>query len=131
MLVQSMMLLLHVDASLNTEGLVDSQNGYICGVTDKSLLEKKRRTMVSNGLAIIQNEPDKTELVGCGSTSNVRSLGLCRVGNAVSAGIDSWTSRSAGCSNNHAGETSTVCYRLQKLVRSFVSCGKPVNAARH
>ena len=38
MLVQSMMLLLHVDASLNTGGLVGSQGGYICGVTDKSLL---------------------------------------------------------------------------------------------
>ena len=39
MLVQNMMLLLHVDASLNTGGLVGSQGGYICGVTDKSLLE--------------------------------------------------------------------------------------------
>ena len=37
--VQNMMLLLHVDASLNTGGLVGSQGGYICGVTDKSLLE--------------------------------------------------------------------------------------------
>ena len=39
MLVQCMMLLLHVDASFNTGGLVGSQGGYICGVTDKSLLE--------------------------------------------------------------------------------------------
>ena len=39
MLVRNMMLLLHVDASLNTGGLVGSQTGYICGVTDKSLLE--------------------------------------------------------------------------------------------
>ena len=37
--VQNMMLLLHVDASLNTGGLVGSQGGYTCGVTDKSLLE--------------------------------------------------------------------------------------------
>ena len=33
------MLLLHVDASLNTGGLVGSQGGFFCGVTDKSLLE--------------------------------------------------------------------------------------------
>ena len=37
--VQNMMLLLHIDASLNTGGLVGSQGGYICGVTDKSLLK--------------------------------------------------------------------------------------------
>ena len=37
--IQSMMLLLHVDASLNAGGLVGSQGGYICGVTEKSLLE--------------------------------------------------------------------------------------------
>ena len=36
--VQNMMLL-HVDASLDTGGLVGLQGGYICGVTDKSLLE--------------------------------------------------------------------------------------------
>ena len=39
--------------------------------------------MVSNGLAIIQDEPDSTELVGCGSTSHVCGLAHCRVGNAV------------------------------------------------
>ena len=37
--VHNMMLLLHVDASLNTGGLLGSQGGKICGVTDKSLLE--------------------------------------------------------------------------------------------
>ena len=37
--VQSMMSLLHVGASLNTGGLVGSQAGYICGDTEKSLLE--------------------------------------------------------------------------------------------
>ena len=37
--IQSMMLLLHVDASLNTGGLVGSQGGYICAVTEKSLLK--------------------------------------------------------------------------------------------
>ena len=39
--VQNMILLLHVDASLNTGGLVGSQGGYICGVTDQSLLDGK------------------------------------------------------------------------------------------
>ena len=34
-----MMLLFHADVSLNTGGLVGSKGGYICGVTDKSLLE--------------------------------------------------------------------------------------------
>ena len=97
-----------LDASLNNGGLVGSQGGYICGVTDKSLLEEGR-------------EPDNAELVGCRSTSHVCGFGLCRVGNAVSAGIVSWTIRSTG----HAGETSGMCYRLQELVRSSVSCGKP------
>ena len=39
--VQNVILLLHVDASLNTGGLVGSQGGYICGVTDQSLLDGK------------------------------------------------------------------------------------------
>ena len=39
--VQNMILLLHVDASLNTGGLAGSQGGYICGVTDQSLLDGK------------------------------------------------------------------------------------------
>ena len=39
--VQHMILLLHVDASLNTGGLVGSQGGYICGVTAQSLLGGK------------------------------------------------------------------------------------------
>ena len=38
-LVRNMMLLLHVDASLNTGGLVGSQGGFFFGVTDKSMLE--------------------------------------------------------------------------------------------
>ena len=37
--MQNMILLLHVDASLNTGGLLGSQGGYICGVTDQSLLD--------------------------------------------------------------------------------------------
>ena len=37
--VHNMMLLLHVDASLNTGGPVGSQGGYVGGVADKSLLE--------------------------------------------------------------------------------------------
>ena len=39
--VQNMIFLLHVDASLNTGGRVGSQGGYICGVTDQSLLDGK------------------------------------------------------------------------------------------
>ena len=38
--VKNMMLLLHVDALLNTGCLVGSQYSYICRVTDKSLLTK-------------------------------------------------------------------------------------------
>ena len=34
-----MMLLLHVDASLNTGGLFDSQGGFFCGVTEKPVLK--------------------------------------------------------------------------------------------
>ena len=94
------------------------------------IARRTRFSVVSNGLEIIQDEPDSAELVGCGSASHVRGFGLCRVGNAVSAVIDSWTIRSTGCSGGHAGETSSMCYRLQELVRSSVSCGKPVNAAR-
>ena len=39
--VQNMILLVHVDASLNRGGLVGSQSGYICGVTDQLLLDGK------------------------------------------------------------------------------------------
>ena len=39
--VQSTVLLLHVDVSLNTGGFVGSQVGNICGITGKSLLEGK------------------------------------------------------------------------------------------
>ena len=38
-LVQNMILLLHVGASLYAGGLVGSQGGYSCGVTDQSLLD--------------------------------------------------------------------------------------------
>ena len=47
--------------------------------------------MVSSGLAIFQDESDSAELVGCRSTSHVSGLAICRVGNIVSAGTDSWT----------------------------------------
>ena len=40
--VQNMILLSHVDASLSGGGLVGSQGGHICGVTDQSLLDGKR-----------------------------------------------------------------------------------------
>ena len=74
---------------------------------------RKGCSMVSIGLAIIQDEPDSAELFGCGSTSHVCGFGLCRVGNAVFAGIDSWKIRTTGCSGGHAGETSSMCYRTQ------------------
>ena len=61
-----MMLLLHVDASFNTGGLVGSQGGIICGVTDKSSPEGC--SVVSNGLEIVQNESDSTEPIGRRST---------------------------------------------------------------
>ena len=55
--IQNMMLLLHLDASLNTGGFVGSQGGYICGDTDQPLLEgRKECSVVSSGLAIIQDE---------------------------------------------------------------------------
>ena len=37
----AIMLLLHVDASLNTGGLLGSRGGYIFGVTDQSVLERR------------------------------------------------------------------------------------------
>ena len=62
MAVQNMMLLLHVDALLHTGGLVGSQGGYICGVTDKSFIAgRKGCSMVSKSLAIVQDEPDSAE----------------------------------------------------------------------
>ena len=39
--VRNMILSLHVDASLNTGGLVGLQGGYICGVTDQSAMDGK------------------------------------------------------------------------------------------
>ena len=41
---------------------------------------RKGCSMFSNGLAITQDDPDCTELFGCGSTSHVCGFGLCRVG---------------------------------------------------
>ena len=89
--VQSMMLLLHVDASLNTGGLVGSQGGYICSVTDKSLLEGRDAPWSPTAWRSFKMSRTVPSSLGADSTSHVCGFGLCRVGNAVSAGVDSWT----------------------------------------
>ena len=94
------------------------------------IVGRKKCSVVFTGMAIFQEESDSAELVGCRSPSHVRGFGIRRVGNVVSAGTDSCTIRSARCLGGYAGQTSSVCHRLQELVRSFVSRGKPVNAAR-
>ena len=51
--MQNMILLLHVDASLNNGDLFGSQGGYISGVTDQSVLDgKSAPCMVSIRMAI-------------------------------------------------------------------------------
>ena len=87
--MQNMILLLHVDASLNTGGLAGSQGGYICGVTDQSLLDGKSAPWSPLAWRSLKNESYSAELVGCRSTSNVCGLGIRRMGNTVSAAADS------------------------------------------
>ena len=48
-IVQNMILLLHVDASLNTGGLVGSQGGCICGVTGHCWMERVLHGLHSRG----------------------------------------------------------------------------------
>ena len=50
-----------------------------------------RMRVVSNGLEIVQNDSDSTQLLGRRSTSHVCSFGLCRVGNSFSARVDPGT----------------------------------------
>ena len=110
--VQNMILLLHVDASLNTGGLVGSQGGYICGVTDQSLLDGKSAPWSPLAWRSFKNESHSAELVGCRSTSNVCGPGIRRMGNAVFARAGSRFVRFAWCSSGNARETSGVSYRL-------------------
>ena len=80
--VQNMMLLLHVDASLNTGGVVGSQGGYICGVTDKSLLEGcdvPWSLMAWRSFNMSRTVPSS---LGRRSTGHVCGFGLYRVGNS-------------------------------------------------
>ena len=82
--VQNMMLLLHVDASLNTGRLfLWCYRQVIAG--------RMRCSVVSNGLEIIRHESDSTELIGRRSTSHVCGFGLCRVGDSFSARVVPWT----------------------------------------
>ena len=88
--VQNMMLVLHVDASLNTGGLVGSQGGFICGVTDKSLLE--RCDAPWSPMAWRSFKMSRTVPSSLGAeASHVCGFGLCRVGNSFSAIVDSWS----------------------------------------
>ena len=130
MQVQSMMLLLHVDASLNTGGLVGSQGGYICGVADQSLLEGRSGSWSPLAWRSFKMSRTFSDLVGCRSTSHVYGFGLCRVGNTVSAGIGSWTIRSTGCSSGHAGETSSVCVTDCKSLYDHLSAASTLQDKR-
>ena len=79
--VQNMMLLLDVDASLNTGGLVALQGGYICGVTDKSLLEgcdAPWSPMARRSFKMSRTVPSS---LGAEAQAMSVAFGLCRVGN--------------------------------------------------
>ena len=89
--VRNMMLLLHVDASLNTGGLVGSQDGYICGVSDKSLLEgcvPPWSPMAWRSFKMSRTVPSS---LGAEAQAMLVALGFGRVGNSFSASVDSWT----------------------------------------
>ena len=61
--MKNMTVLLQVDDSLNADGLVGSQGGYTCGVTDQSLQEGKKRSMDPTRVAFIQEESHSAMLV--------------------------------------------------------------------
>ena len=63
--MQNMILLLHVDASLNSGCLVGSQGGYICGVTDQSSLDGMSAPWSPLAWRSFLNESYSAELVGC------------------------------------------------------------------
>ena len=106
--VQNMILLLHGDASLNTGGLVGSQGGYICGVSDQSLLDVKSAPWSPLAWRTLKNKSHSAELIGCGSTSNVCGPGIRRMGNAVFEGADSRFVRFA-CAPAVMQERPLVC----------------------
>ena len=88
--VRNKMLLLHVDASLNTGGLVGSQGGYICGVTDKSLLEGCDAPW--SPMAWRSSKMSRTVPSSLGAEAQAMSVGLGFVEWATlfSARVDSW-----------------------------------------
>ena len=110
--IQNMILLLRVNASLNTGGLVGSQGRIHLRCYRSVIAGWKECSMVSTRVAIFYNESHSAELVGCRSTSNVYRPGIRRMGNAVFAGADSRFVRFSWCFSGDARETSCVCYRL-------------------
>ena len=110
--VQNMILLLHVDASLNTGGLVGSQGGYICGVTDQSLLDGKSAPWSPLAWRSFKMSRTVPSSLGVEAQAMSVALGFVERATLFSAGADSRFVRFAWCSSGDARETSCVCYRL-------------------
>ena len=72
--MQNMILLLHVDASLNTGGLVGSKGGYIRGVTDQSMLDG--RSAPWSPLAWRSFKMSRTVLSALGAEAQAMSVAL-------------------------------------------------------
>ena len=122
-------ILFHVDASLNTGGLVGSQGGHICGVTDQSLLDGKSAPCLhSHGVFFTMSRTVPSSL---GAESQAMSVALGFIEWAtLFAGADSRFVRFAWCSSGKTRKTSSVCYRLHESVRSFAGSLEPNNVAR-
>ena len=80
--VQNMILLLHVDASLNIGGLVASQGGYICGVTDQSLLDGKSAPWSPLASRSFYMSRTVSSSLGAEAQGNVCGPGIRRMGSA-------------------------------------------------
>ena len=117
-----MMLQLHDDASLNTGGLTGSQGGYICGVTDKSLLEgcdAPWSPMAWRSFKMIRTLPSS---LGAEAQAMSVALGLVEWATLFPQELFHGKIRPAGRFSGHAGETSRVRDGLQEPVRSSVGC---------
>ena len=93
--IQKVMLLVHVVASLNADGRVGIQGGYLRGVTDKSLPEGKSASWTRLTWRSHKMIPHSAELVVHRRTSNVHSPGIRRMCNVILAGTDSRVFRRA------------------------------------
>ena len=111
--VQNMILLLHVDASLNTGGLVGSQGGFICGVTDQSLQDGTSAPWSPLAWRYFKMNRTTPSSLGAEAQAMSVALGFVEWATLFFAGADSRFVRFVWCSSGDARETCTIiCWQL-------------------